>query len=43
MAKRMIVRVKSLDELPDDVVLCISSIKKIKGGIEVNFYDKISQ
>lgn len=41
-AKGMTVRVKSIEELPDEVVSCISSIKKIKGGIEVRFYDKIA-
>lgn len=41
-AKGMTVRVKSIEELPDEVVSCISSIKKIKGGIEVKFYDKIA-
>lgn len=41
-AKGMTVRIKSIEELPDEVVACISSIKKIKGGIEVKFYDKIA-
>jgi len=41
-AKGLTVRIKSLDELPDDVVSCISFIKKIKGGIEVKLYDKIA-
>ena len=41
-AKGKSVVVKSLSELPDDVVACISSIKSVKGGIEVKFYDKIS-
>jgi phage terminase small subunit len=41
-AKGMTVRIKSIEDLPDEVVACISSIKKIKGGIEVKFYDKIA-
>lgn len=41
-AKGKTVIVKSLSELPDEVVACISSIKSVKGGIEVKFYDKIS-
>lgn len=40
-AKGLAVKVKDLKDLPDDVVSCISSIKKTKGGIEVRFYDKI--
>jgi phage terminase small subunit len=36
------VTVKSLDELPDELVSCISSVRKVKGGIEVKFYDKIA-
>ena len=40
-AKGLTVKVKDLKDLPDDVVSCISSIKKTKGGIEVRFYDKI--
>lgn len=36
------VTIKSLNDLPDDMVACISSVKKAKGGIEVKFYDKIA-
>lgn len=41
-AKGKTVTIKSLSELPDEVIACISSIKSVKGGIEVKFYDKIS-
>lgn len=41
-AKGMSVKVKNLADLPDEVVGCISSIKKVKGGIEVRFLDKIA-
>lgn len=38
----MSVRVKNLADLPDEVVGCISSIKEVKGSIEVRFLDKIA-
>lgn len=41
-AKGMTVKVKSLEDLPDEAVACISSVKKTKGGIEVRFHDKIA-
>jgi phage terminase small subunit len=34
--------VKSLSDLPDNVTSSIASVKKVKGGIEVRFYDKIA-
>jgi phage terminase small subunit len=34
--------VKSLSELPDNVTSSIASVKKVKGGIEIRFYDKIA-
>lgn len=36
------IRIKNLDDLPDEVISVIASIKKIKGGIEVKFHDKIA-
>lgn len=36
------IRIKNLNDLPDEVVSVIASIKKIKGGIEVKFHDKIA-
>lgn len=41
-AKGMSVRVKNLADLPDEVRSCIKSIKKTKGGISIELYDKIS-
>lgn len=34
--------IKKLDEIPDDVISSISSIKNTRGNIEVKLYDKIS-
>ena len=34
--------IKKLDEMPDDVISSISSIKKARGSIEVKLYDKIA-
>jgi phage terminase small subunit len=34
--------IKKLDEMPDDVISSISSIKNTRGNIEVRLYDKIS-
>lgn len=41
-AKGKKVTVRNLEDLPDDIITCIQSIKSVKGGIEVRFYDKIS-
>lgn len=41
-AKGKTVTIKKLEDLPDGVVACISSIKSAKGSVEVKFYDKIS-
>ena len=40
-AKGKTVTIKKLEDLPDGVVACISSIKSAKGSVEVKFYDKI--
>ena len=36
------ISLKNLDELPDDVISAISSIKQTNSGIEIKLYDKIS-
>ena len=41
-AKGTTIKIKNLEELPDHVVSCISVMKKVKGGIEIKLYDKIS-
>lgn len=41
-AKGMTVKIKDLSGLPDEIVGCISAVKKVKGGIEVRFLDKIA-
>ena len=41
-AKGKTVTIKKLEDLPDGVVACISSIKSSKGSVEVKFYDKIA-
>lgn len=41
-AKGLSVKIKDLDELPDMVRSCIKSVRKSKGGISIELYDKIS-
>lgn len=41
-AKGTTIKIKNLEDLPDHVVSCISVMKKVKGGIEIKLYDKIS-
>ena len=41
-ARGTTIKIKNLEELPDHVVSCISVMKKVKGGIEIKLYDKIS-
>lgn len=42
-AKGKMIRVKNIDELPDNIKSCIKSIKKTAaGGITVELYDKIA-
>jgi phage terminase small subunit len=41
-AKGTTIKIKNLEELPDHIVSCISVMKKVKGGIEIKLYDKIS-
>lgn len=41
-AKGQTIKIKDISELPDHVVSCISVMKKVRGGIEVKLYDKIS-
>ena len=41
-ARGTTIKIKNLEELPDHIVSCISVMKKVKGGIEIKLYDKIS-
>lgn len=41
-ARGKTVTVKSLKDLPDEVVACIASVKSVRGGVEVKLYDKVS-
>lgn len=36
------ISIKKLDEMPDEAISCIASIKNTRGSVEVKFYDKIT-
>lgn len=39
--KGNVIRIKDLNELPDEVVACVESIKETNNGIEIKLYNKI--